>query len=66
MLKWTSGAKPGKRPPSEETLASISDVKKKYEEKRTPRTFKEAWKVGRNWLKDTPDGMICLLFQVDF
>ena len=63
LLKWCSGAKPGMKRKSN-SPAPISEKKKKYEDHRKDRSFKSSWQIGRNWLQDTPNGMICLICQV--
>ena len=59
MLKWTTGAKPGKRFKIEE---STKTSKQEYEKKRT-RSFQSHWRVGREWLKFENGRMYCTVCE---
>lgn len=54
FLKWTDGAKPGKR----KRVDTSQDSKKEYEKKRV-RSFQEHWKQSRDWLEFKDDAMFC-------
>ena len=64
LLKWSSGAKPGLKRINKPSPTPLSERKKKYEDHRKQRSFQNSWTIGRSWLKDTPNGMICLICQV--
>ena len=59
LLKWSSGAKPGLKRINKPSPIPLSERKKKYEDHRKQRSFQNSWTIGRSWLKDTPNGMIC-------
>ena len=56
MWKWL-GAKPPLASPTKPSKKS-TEAKIAYEKKRV-RQFKENWSVGRPWLRDTENGMVC-------
>ena len=64
LLKWSSGAKLGLKRINKPSPTPLSERKKKYEDHRKQRSFQNSWIIGRSWLKDTPNGMICLICQV--